>query len=359
MIAGAPLLTCSAPDRGSAIGTQPGSRKCRTFSAAVGPCDAAARLRGVLTERREWTDLPAAIVSRVSDVLGSDVVRFQPAPGGFAVGAVVGLVHGADGRALFVKGVPAAHPAAGDYRNEASLLELLPPPLPFARLQSAVDDQGWVLLLLDALKGKVPQEPWSAQNLRAALATLGLTTGLLTPTPVADAPTLADRMRGRCQTYGRLLATGSTGRLRLLDVTDWERGHLARLAAQEAHWDELVVGQTLLHFDLRHDNCIVQANGEVAFVDWGRACVGPAWVDLVCLLLLSDTGATRPWKVFDRHQHGTSPDPAAVDAFLVALASYWRTSAAQPVPGSPHLQVRRAKSRDATIGWLRHRWGDT
>lgn len=298
-------------------------------------------------------------MSDISTVLRSDVAGFQPLRGGFAVGAVVGLVHGGDGRALFLKAVPAGHAAAGDYRYEADLLGRLSAPLPFARLHALIDNRGWVVLLLDALQGEIPEEPWSPPDLGAALIALDLTTRLLTPTPVKDAPTLADRMRGRCTTWGSLQRTGRSHLLRLDELSAWERAHLSRLAAVEAEWDARVVGQTLLHFDLRHDNCLVRANGEVTFVDWGRACTGPAWADLVCLLLLSDTGATRPWDVFDRHPHATSAEPAAVDAFLVALASYWRTAAAEPVPGSPHLQVRRAHSRDATLAWLGHRWGDT
>lgn len=312
---------------------------------------------GVLTERRGWQDLPAFVRERVSRLVGGAVARFEPVAGGFAVGAVVGRVYGGDGCILFLKAVPVAHPAAPDYRAEANLLQALPAPLPFARLQAVIEEHGWVLLLLDALDGEVPEEPWTASDLHGALAALDLTGRLLTPSPVQDVPTVADRMRGRCQTWRGLQTQGAAGPLRLQDVTAWERAQLDRLAAHEAGWDELVLGHTLLHFDLRHDNCIVLRTGQVAFVDWGRACLGPGWIDLVCLLLLSDTGATDPWKVFDAQPHRTTADPAAVDAFLVALASYWRTAAAAPVPGAPHLQARRAVSRDAALAWLQHRWG--
>jgi len=312
----------------------------------------------VTTARLGWADLPVQVREQVAAVLGAGPEGFEPAIGGFSAGGVVGTVFDDGGRSLFIKCVPAHHAAAPDYRVEAQFLRALPSPLPFAALRLFLDELGWVVLGLDALQGTVPQEPWERRDLAAALATLSFTTDLLTPAPVVNAPTLGDRMRGRCHTWGQLQATGRAGALSRDDLRGWERAHLRRLAEHEARWAAAVTGSTLLHFDLRHDNCLVTPQGDVVFIDWGRACVGPPWVDLVCLLLLSDIGEVRPWEVFDDHPVGVAADAEQVDAFLVALASYWRSSAAGPsAAGAPHLRRRRVRSRDWTLDWLESRWG--
>ena len=35
----------------------------------------------------------------------------------------------------------------------------------------------------------------------------------------------------------------------------------------------------LVHWDIRNDNLLVRPTGEVVFVDWGAAGVGPDWLD--------------------------------------------------------------------------------
>ncbi len=99
------------------------------------------------------------------------------------------------------------------------------------------------------------------------------------------------------------------------------------------------------------------SHGGVTLLDWGRACTGQAWIDTVCLLLLSDTGAVQPEDMFRRSERAAGADPNSVDAFLVALASYWRHAAARPVPAhDAPIRARRHASGEATVQWLRARW---
>ncbi|WP_127930984.1 hypothetical protein [Nonomuraea polychroma] len=92
-------------------------------------------------------------------------------------------------------------------------------------------------------------------------------------------------------------------------------------------------------------------------MDWGRACVGPAWADLVCLLLESELGAIDPEEVFTRHPLGGQAPPERVDALLVALLGYWTRTAAISAQ-EPHLRERREHSRRAALAWLRSRWSN-
>jgi aminoglycoside phosphotransferase (APT) family kinase protein len=167
-------------------------------------------------------------------------------------------------------------------------------------------------------------------------------------------------MDGRCETWQRLAEDGHDRAVQFGRLSAWERANLDRLAELERGWTSGVAGETLLHFDLRHDNCLVGEAGRLWFVDWGRACLGPPWIDLVCLLLLSNLGGRDPESLFARHELGATADAEAVDGFLVALASYWtRAAALPPAPGAAHLRSRQGHSRETTIRWLMHRWSDS
>ncbi|NUW34798.1 phosphotransferase [Nonomuraea sp. SMC257] len=282
------------------------------------------------TTRRSWKELPAGLRREVARRLGGEIRGFGDRPGGFSYG-VLGVAEFGEGAGengggqVFVKAVPSED---GDgYREEAVVARALPVTVPSPRLRFAVERDGWVLLCFGVAPGRPPHEPWLRHELDAALDALTLCVRELTPSPLTELPTVAGRMAGRCETWRSLEAAG-------------------------------VTGDTLLHFDLRHDNVLVAPDGVARVVDWGRACLGPGWVDLVCLLLLSRADGVDLEETFLAHPLGRGAPPGAVDAFLVALADYWTRTAALPGPAhAPHLRDRRERSRAATIGWLRRRWG--
>ncbi len=317
------------------------------------------------TRRRAWHDLPASALDRITTVLGARPREFRPAHGGFSVDGVVGIVSAdRSGPRLFVKAVPGDHPATADYRFEGRVAAALPPGVPTPRLRLVQDADGWVLLGSDVVTGRVAREPWVDEELDAAMTALENTSRALAwPPSDVVVPTAAQRMAGRCTTWRAIAATGRCGPVSPALLGRWQRSNLARLADVEDHWSTLLHGgagpehDTLLHFDLRHDNCIVGPDGAVTLVDWGRACRGPAWVDLVCLLLESDLGDRDLESLFVRHDFGRAADPGAVDALLVALGSYWTHVAALPPPdGAETLTARREYSRQATMRWLARRW---
>lgn len=302
-----------------------------------------------------WLDLPAGVRARVSQELGAPAVEFEAVAGGFSDG-VVGIVTIA-GTRVFIKAVPTHSGAAADYRIEAAVSQALPAAVPTPRLRFSFEQDGWVLLCFDAIDGLHPREPWRTSELRSVCNTLDAIGSALSSFDTSELPTVADRMHGRCLTWTALAEAGSYERLGIEDLSPWERRYLDRLAQVESSWHRHLVGGELLHFDLRFDNIMLAPTGAVWFLDWGRACTGPGWVDLVCLLLESDLGLINPETAFLASTLGQSADPVAVDAFLVALASNWRHSASVVPPAhAPHLQCRRIRSRDQTLAWLGRRW---
>ncbi|MGW2159218.1 hypothetical protein [Nonomuraea sp. NPDC001699] len=180
-----------------------------------------------------WDDVPGVLVREVERRLGRAAAGFQERHGGFT-GGVRGVLTLTGGGRVFVKAVPAASGHSADYRAEAVVAAALPPGVPAPRFLFSCEEAGWVLLCSRVAPGRVPHEPWHDDELAAALGLLTACARELTPSPLGGLPTLAGRMSGRCELWNTL--------------------DPARL------------------------------------VDWGRACTGPAWADLVCLLLQSDLG---------------------------------------------------------------------
>jgi phosphotransferase family enzyme len=313
-------------------------------------------MSGMATRRRSWPEVPTELRQEAERQLGSPVRDFRGRPGGFTPG-LAGIAVCADGTEAFIKATPVDGPGAADYRREAVIAGGLPEGVPAPRLRFAAERDGWLMLCFNVAPGHTAQEPWQPAQLTAILTTLSSCVEQLTPSPIPDVGTVADRMAGRCRTWRSLATRGEIDGVTLEDLGDWERDHLARLASLEDTWQDHVDGTTLLHFDLRADNCLISPAGSVSFVDWGRACTGPAWVDLVCLMLESDLGDIDAEHLFTGHPLGQGADPDAVDGFLVALAGYWALAGRQPpITHAPGLRQQQARSGQATLRWLQRRW---
>lgn len=298
------------------------------------------------TRRGTWDDLPDGLRASITAFVGADVLDVEASEGGFSVDAVIGVLHGAKPIGLFLKAVPEHHPSAMDYRLEAEILAQMPSTAPTAKLHLFVECEGWIALVMDALPGHVAQEPWTRHDLTATLEALHRVPSHLDEHVALQS--VAGRMAGRCSYF-----TESHGML----VDTWSREHLERLTHLETVWADLVVGDEVVHFDLRHDNCWILPSEQAVLLDWGRACRGPRWVDLVCLMLLSNTGDLPPEELLSNDPTWLATRPEAVDAFLVALLSYWtRAAAGPPVDGAPTLRARQERSQSATQQWLRSRW---
>ena len=85
-----------------------------------------------------------------------------------------------------------------------------------------------------------------------------------------------------------------------------------------------------MHWDIRNDNLLERTTGELVFIDWGNASIGPLWVDpLLARLERVDS----PW--FDESvassPHLLAAGDIAVDAWLVGFACTLAWGAAHAV----------------------------
>jgi thiamine kinase-like enzyme len=126
----------------------------------------------------------------------------------------------------------------------------------------------------------------------------------------------------------------------------------------EARAPDAVNGETLLHFDVRADN-ILMDDERVWFVDWPHACTGAAWFDVVGMApSVAMQGGPPAQEVFARYPGAAAVDENALTQAVAALAGYFTYQALQPPPpGIPTVRAFQAAQGRIAREWLAHRTG--
>jgi hypothetical protein len=303
--------------------------------------------------RSAWAEVPATVRDAVDTLLGSPVTTTREVSGGFSPGPAV-RADLTDGRTVFIKAAGSSLNEQSPvlHRREASVLGVLPASVPAPRLLGVVDDGDWVALAIEWVDGRMPvaADPTDVQRLLGLLHR------------VADATHDAGLrgIRPFAETHGNLC-----GHWQLLaaephpGLDGWSSRHLDRLAEMDAMAPAAAVGSDLLHIDVRTDNVIFADGGPAGdvLVDWPGASLGAAWVDLVALLpALHLDGGPPPWDVFSAAPIARDADPAAVDAFVAALAGYFTRMSLLPPPlGLPTVRAFQAAQGGIARAWTARR----
>ena len=279
-------------------------------------------------------------------------------PTGFSPGVAARLTAD-NGRRVFLKAVTSDRNAVSGrlHRREIDVVGALPEAAPVPRLLWSYDEGGWVVLVFEDVEGRHPAQPWRD---RGAGPGGGGDGGA---ERVADAVTAAvgrgeDCGRGVLDGDSRLATVYSTkGRRSSNDVDAWSRRHIETLAAIEDTVASALVGDTLLHLDLRADN-ILLTDERVWFVDWPHASVGPAWLDVVALApSVTMQGGPAPEEVIARHWACGAADGDAITAAVVSMAGYFTRQALQPPPGIPTVRAFQAAQGVVARRWVGERVG--
>lgn len=310
------------------------------------------------TPRRHWREVPAELRAAVGDLLGSAVVEASSQVGGFSPGSADRVIT-ADGRRAFVKTASRqlnAH-SVEIHRREASMASGLPATAHAPKLLGFVDQGEWVAVVLEDVEGRQPAMPWTAADLEAVLDALVDVAGDPVPSDFAGPP-LEEVVPEEFAGWRELLALEG---LRVpLDpqLAAWATARLPHLAemADAAVGD--VVGDRLVHRDVRADNILLRSDGTVALVDWPWAARGAAWFDALSLLLnvrLYDRGADVQ-AVIDRHPVFAKMDPDAATRVLAGFGGFFLPASMQePIPALPTLRRFQLDQAVATLEWLRER----
>lgn len=309
--------------------------------------DGSLRAAGV---RIGWVDLPDHVRRAVEAILGGRVVEAVSQVGGFSPGTA-DRVRTAEGLRAFVKAVS---PALNEHspvlhRAEARITAALPASAPVPRLLGHYDDGEWIVLVLQDIEGRQPATPWLADDLRRVLAVLDDLAALCTPAPVADLPDAAAMLAEDLTCWWRVAADPPAG------LDPWVAEHLDELCVRGDRGLAALVGDTLVHADVRADNVLLGPDGAVTLIDWPMACRGPAWLDSLMLLM-----NVRLYGGHDTHallvERSATTGAAMADLLdvLVSFAGFFTHNARLPAPpGLPTLRRFQQAHADVLVSWLR------
>lgn len=310
--------------------------------------------------RLDWQAIPAKIRQSAEQWLGSPVIRVESQPKGFSPG-VAARLETADGRRVFVKAVGPEpnHTAPLFHRREAQIAALLPASAPVPRLLWSHDDQedtGWVTLMFEHIEGKHPAQPWQTDELKRVLDALARLSAALTPSPLPDGavPTASERFSKHLR--GWQFLQGQPDMVARLD--EWSARYLAEMAEIESRVDDAVKGNTLIHLDIREDNLLL-TDEQVWVIDWPHACVGAAWLDLICFVpSVTMQGGPAPESIIAAHPTMAAANQDAVTAAIVPLAGFFTyQSLKPPPPGLPTLREFQAAQALVAREWIAARLG--
>ncbi len=308
--------------------------------------------------------MPRRVRSAVTHWAGSAVVSATSQRSGFSPG-VAARLRLADGRGLFVKAIgPEPNPDSPQiHRREARIVAALPDNVAVPRLRWFLDEgeQGWVVLVFDEVTGHHPAQPWRLDELDRVLAGLASLANRLTPSPLplSTVGTAADAVARQLCGWQRL-RDGDQHAPDLSQLDAWSRRHLDALADLEARAPHAVVGETLLHFDVRADNLLLEPE-KVWFFDWPHARIGAAWLDVVGFApSVTMQGGPPPDEVLARSPAARAADPDAITAAIATVAGYFTRGALQPPPpGLPTVRAFQAAQGVVAREWLAARTGWT
>jgi aminoglycoside phosphotransferase (APT) family kinase protein len=303
---------------------------------------------GRTARRLEWAHLPPPVRAAIEERCGSPVVEAVSQGGGFTPGFASVLVC-ADGSRHFVKAAStvAQRLFAESYREEARKLRALPEGTPAPRLLWVLD-KDWLVLGLEYVEAKAPRRPWRRADLDPCLDALETVADLLTPVPGGlHLDPIADDFADWPAFWDQVRATRNLP-------------HADEAAALASEFEGAVVGETLVHTDVRDDNVLLTPDGRALFCDWNWPTVGAPWIDSLFMLIGPRGDGLDVDAVIAERRLLRDVPPDDVDRVLALVCGYFLRQADQPVPAtSPHLRDAQRWQGDVVWAWLAERRGWT
>lgn len=286
--------------------------------------------------RPAWDELPTQLRECFAGV-----AAVRPAAAGFTPGFAA-VLQFTDGSSRFVKAIAKSNPLSAGYLAEARFAAALPPSIPMPALLWSEELAGHVVLCFEAIEGAhTPSLPWLRPELDAALDALAVTAqALAVPFTVEPNPFPSELL---CQ-----WRNGTVDHPRRGELTELEAAFLAHAADATG----------LMHCDVRLDNVIIDAHGKALLCDWSWLSSGPAWFDLVSLLISAEASGIDPDPLFFAHPTAAGLSDTMLDSALAAFLGYYLYSGAQPeIPTSPNLRGHQRYYARLTHRWLARRRG--
>ena len=294
--------------------------------------------------RLGWRFLPPEIRDLVERRLGAPVSAAASQDAGFTPGFASVLTTTSGDRAFVKAASKAAQPEiAASYAEEARKLDLLAGRIPAPRLDWVHEDDGWVVLGLEAVEARQPRRPWRADDLDRALdlaeviaeATHALPAALALRPLVDELPALVNGWD---------------------DVPDQWPHH--EEAAALARSMSILPADRFAHCDLRDDNILLCDDGRTLACDWNWPALGPVWQDTVDLLISAHGDGLDVMPLLADRALTRDADPDHVDAWIAAVCGFMLAMRKRPAPpSSPHLRTHSNWYAEAAWSLLAQRRG--
>lgn len=295
--------------------------------------------------RPAWTTLPESLRTRIVSAIGGDFVKDDAAHGGFSA-SYAGVVTTTAGRA-FVKACAAGWHADSLHflREEMRTLARLPSTIA-PRLHVSIDDDEGAAIVMEAIDGHHPGQPWTIDDLHAvarALRTLSTT-----PAP-PEMPRAEARMIPGFTRWSRIAVEPGL----LHGLPEALRDRMPQLLRIEQGFGDALHGDVIVHDDVRADNILI-SEGRAHLLDWPHARRGAAWIDLPCLLpsieAFGGPSCEQAWSVFEVHG---APSQTALLPVISGFASFlWHEQGQAEIPQLPGLRAFQRAQAVAALRWL-------
>jgi hypothetical protein len=238
-----------------------------------------------------WDEVPAALRIRIAEIVGEPIASGEIAWGGYGPTASF-ILTTASGAKNFCKGThpgntPEGHKAV---LRECANLQRFPELARFgAAFRGLVEDDGWHLMVLEAVTRAEAVPPWTPQ---AVARTVALIAEFHAATPPHAEDALKDiviaRLLGKQNWHNLAEPAVRDGFVALfadeVAARAWLDRHLEMLIASTARVATCGGPRGWIHGDIRSDNLIFADGGRVVLVDWPVLSYGPQLLNIAFFL---------------------------------------------------------------------------
>lgn len=316
--------------------------------------------------RPQWSELPEPVRVAISDALGAEVVDAGRSAGsGFTRGFAAPLILAGD-RQVFVK-------AASDqfrfayhgYQREAVVVPSLPAAIRVPRIvttaHAEADGERWFAIATEFVAGRMPGNPWTAEDFTIATSTCEAMADALTPSPLAGLDQLTEALLADDALPGLFVSMRDGDQPVPQGFQPWLPDRLGELADLVDRYPVALAGNSATHGDLRPDNMLVDRSGTLWTVDWNWLSLAPVWADWVSLLPAARWHGIDTDALLARSPLTAGAAADDVDCFAAMVAAYMLARFGRPIPpGGPMPAVRRHQRLTAWLflDWLaaRRNW---
>lgn len=318
-----------------------------------------------------WSDVPLSLVTEIEIILKSKIIKSEIVWGGYSPSASFHVIL-ENKEEYFIKGTHPGQTAHGAemMRQEISAYNNIPYlkgiSSHYIDSVSLGGEKDWLLGIWKFIEGAEKCRPWTKDKITKIIRTLA---NLHQNTEYKD---IKEHVSKACETNhvsDFVLGTAGWRKFTSIDKKNnfcalfenpdqgyaWLEEILPIFKNALDHLPNIKIKESLLHFDLRSDNILFDAKGDVRLLDWPDICWGPILFDLVGFFPSvqgeSDLNCIDLMRIY-QDISGLSFDEEDQFAVLASISGYFADNAYRNVPPAlPRLRWIQKLQLDSCLDW--------